>query len=427
MVLNQHALTDFNIPDLTMTNATKIRKCWHQDYPESKDIIPPGAKRGDDESQIMPNGARYDPCQDGTDFSGFEGYAGYKPGPGTGRGAAARGRGSAGGRTAPSSSAGGRGGYPMSASPMSERPIQPMQPKAPQRPQAVTVHLEEMRAALDCVAERANLNRQDIYVWIKDVISDDVWKPLWDSFTTDLMRQSQGAPPSSRAPPPGPARGPDYPPSPTRGPDYASQRLSGKGGPPVPDYASRGPPPQEYSNPRYDRQDYAPQDDELSALPELQSRLNRHRPPQQNDMDYFDDSVSCAPSHKSEAETMVSNAMSAWLQQEATAGAKLTPFELANWLRTLPKERLDGDMLKAVARHVLDNEVDETQFEKAVAAQKLGAMGAEDPRQQRILERYFKQRQTEAVMAETAKVTGALNNQLRAQCDAAWSSRRVDC
>merc|ERR1712032_652645 len=112
-----------------------------------------------------------------------------------------------------------------------------------------------------------------------------------------------------------------------------------------------------------------------------------------------DDSVSQAPTRRSDAGSMASNAMSAWLGEDIPRGAGLTPFELADWLRTLPKDRLDGETLKAVARHVLDREIDEEQFGTAVAAGALGTMGVLDPRQQKVLERYFKQIQTEAVMA----------------------------
>merc|ERR1712093_832085 len=116
---------------------------------------------------------------------------------------------------------------------------------------------------------------------------------------------------------------------------------------------------------------------------------------------------------------MASNAMSAWLGQDIVRGAGFTPFELADWLRTLPKDRLEIESLKAVARYVLDAQMDEEQFEAAIAAGKLGTMGIPDRRQQQVLERYFKQRKTEAVMAETAKQTGALYRQLSIQHAAA--------
>merc|ERR1719253_2471977 len=81
-----------------------------------------------------------------------------------------------------------------------------------------------------------------------------------------------------------------------------------------------------------------------------------------------DDLHSQAETLRSEAESMHSAAMSAWLGEDMAKGKTLNPFELANWLRTLPKDRLEGDTLKAVARHVLDNDLDEEQLGTLVAA-----------------------------------------------------------
>ncbi len=50
IILNQHALTTFNLPDITLAMATKVRKCWHRDFPESLKIQPPQASQ--DESGI---------------------------------------------------------------------------------------------------------------------------------------------------------------------------------------------------------------------------------------------------------------------------------------------------------------------------------------------------------------------------------------
>jgi hypothetical protein len=110
---------------------------------------------------------------------------------------------------------------------------------------------------------------------------------------------------------------------------------------------------------------------------------------------------------------MASEAMSAWLDNGCARGSKLSPFELANWLRMLPKDRIDGETLKSVARHILDEEMDEEAFEKLVNDGGLINIGVPDQRQAKVLERYFKQRQTEALMAETARQTGALNSIFR--------------
>jgi len=126
-----------------------------------------------------------------------------------------------------------------------------------------------------------------------------------------------------------------------------------------------------------------------------------------------DDLHSQAPTLRSEAETMASEAMSAWLENGCVRGSKLSPFELANWLRMLPKDRIDGDTLKVVARHILNQEMDEEAFETLINDGGLVDIGVPDQRQAKVLERYFKQRQTEALMAETAKHTGALNSTFR--------------
>eukprot|EP00928_Gymnodinium_smaydae_P079835 TRINITY_DN63670_c0_g1_i1.p1 TRINITY_DN63670_c0_g1~~TRINITY_DN63670_c0_g1_i1.p1 ORF type:complete len:554 (+),score=59.85 TRINITY_DN63670_c0_g1_i1:230-1663(+) len=454
MILNQHALSDFDLPDLKLSMATKIRKCWHQDFPESLQIKVPGAPQPD-ESQIMPNGQRYDPCQDGFDYSGMEGYAGYKPGPGTGRGA---GR----GRSAGTSLVGGysaRGHEPSSYSGM------PMSSPRPVAAKSASIPLEHVRAALDCIAERADLNRQDVYLWVHDVMPDEIWQQLWDSYSADLVRQRTHASAISRntngvkgsghgntrsnvsgegypSRPQSNGREErtapsyhgredlnvsfddrvqnygredhayasqygrdDYPPS--RGPhsargDYAAAPHSARQ-----DYVAG---PRSQSRPCYDRDDYGPEDDELSQLPELKSRLQR-----QFGTSDRDDSQSIAPSYCSQAESMTSNAISAWLGTDMARGAMLTPVELADWLRTLPRDRLEDESLKGLARHVLDAQLDEEQFEAMLAEGRLSSMGITDVRQQKVIERYFRQRQKEAVMAETAKQTGALNRHLSVQ------------
>jgi len=178
-------------------------------------------------------------------------------------------------------------------------------------------------------------------------------------------------------------------------------------------------------------QDFHSPQDELAHLPELRSslRLGQQQPvpdfqsfersfrPGQ-DFQCDDDVRSQAETLRSEAETMVSDSMSQWLGTTTANRARLSPFELANWLRMLPKDRLDGDMLKVVARQVLDKEIDEDALEDIIAKGGFASLGVTDQRQAKVLERYFKQRQEEAAMKEAAIQTGALNRQFNAKLEA---------
>jgi hypothetical protein len=384
MILNQHGcLTDFNLPDLTMATVTKVRKCWHRDFPDSVSIQ---AVRSSQESAHEDNkfgSGRYDPCQDGCDYSAFQDYAGYKSGR-VGR---------------------GRGGMNSGSSNVTMS----VKKASPQRAaQGVTVQLEVLRAALDCVAERANLNRQDMYLWVHDVIPDEVWHPLWDSLTSDLVREGRSAPGHARS---------------SHG--VVRHQANTESPPPTSLPRMDGTPPLRHSprvTPQASPCEYEEESprDELASLPELRSRLDGHKQGapvwgslDRQDFHRDDDLHSQAPTLRSEAETMASEAMSAWLENGCVRGSKLSPFELANWLRMLPKDRIDGDTLKVVARHILNQEMDEEAFETLINDGGLVDIGVPDQRQAKVLERYFKQRQTEALMAETAKHTGALNSTFR--------------
>merc|ERR1712045_77205 len=85
---------------------------------------------------------------------------------------------------------------------------------------------------------------------------------------------------------------------------------------------------QEYSTQGYGRHDYAAQDDELSQLPELRSRLQQKSVSSNQscapDLQY--DKLSVTPSNYSEAESMARSAMSAWLGTDAGRGAWLSPI-----------------------------------------------------------------------------------------------------
>lgn len=400
MILNGHALIDFEIPDLTLAMATKIRKCWHADFPASVSIKHQSSVRGSDAGQ------RHDPCQDGADYSGYEGYAGYKTGPGTGTRAKSR------------DSPDRRGGDSRRNVPIYKGSQTARNPKP-----SVTITLELMRAALDSVAERAQIHRQEMYLGLRDVIPDEVWSPLWESYTSDLVRErhintqgngdlrgTQTLKPSSLSPQKShPAvLSPGRPTSAREG--YTGQNHQDRS------YGAHGNSSHENS----------PQD-ELAHLPEMRARLGgqRQQAPQapsprmdQDDVQSDDDDLrSQAQTLRSEAGTIANAAVSAWLGQSQVSTQSLCPFDLANWLRTLPKDRLDSDTLKLIGKHVVDNNMDEDEFGVALAGG-LAKFGVSDQRQVQILQRYFKQRQSEAHMAEAAKVEGKMNRQFNAKLEA---------
>jgi len=392
MVLNGHALADFNLPDVSLAMATKIRKCWHADFPESVGIKAPGSVCREDQSQ------RHDACQDGADYSGYEGYAGYKPGPGTG--CSGVNQGSADDREAVS----GHSAHPALASMKSSKRTLPM----------VTLSLDMMRAALDSVAERADLHRQDMYLGLRDVLPDEVWEPLWASYTSDLVREqmmdkaaqrsvdlrrSAKAPRTSDKSSALLVKNPCHAPSAPE--DYVPRRVEDHG---------------------KSTQDSNPQD-ELAHLPELRSRLEGPRECasdrqalDQQDAPCDDDLQSNADTLRSEAQTIASDALSHWLGKAGVSRATLSPFEIAHWLRTLPKDRLKADTLKAIAKQVLDKDMDEDAFGAAIATG-LDSFGLSDQRQGIVLQRYFKQKQNEAAMAEAAKQEGALIRKFNAKLE----------
>jgi len=275
----------------------------------------------------------------------------------------------------------------------------------------VTITLEVMRAALDSVAERADLNRQDMYLGLRDVIPDEVWKPIWESYTHDLVQERHLDPHCNRD---------------LHGATKTLQSpQKSSAGVQAPVNKSTHAPPQSRLGDAYgSRSQEIPLQDELAHFPELRSRLGGQQqrgpdsPSPERSFERDDDLHSQAQTLRSEAGTIANDAMSHWLGQATATSQALSPFELANWLRMLPKDRLEGDTLKSVARHVLDNNLDEDEFGAAIAADRLASLGVSDKRQAQILERYFKQRQSEAAMAEAAKQEGALNRQFNAKLEA---------
>jgi hypothetical protein len=405
MVLNGHALGDFNLPDVSQAMATKIRKCWHADFPESVSIKATVSAAAEDHQ-------RHDPRQDGVDYCGYEGYAGFKPGPGAGRNAvdnsAKLSRSWAGSREADA---------------VSSRQAVSATMKSPKRtlPQ-VTFSLDVMRAALDSVAERADLNRQEMYLGLRDVIPDEVWDPLWASYTVDLARELHNEGQHLMDMQRSEKRRKSSPMLVKKPTDSASTHQ---------DYV-----PQQLETTFKSAQSADPQNpqDDLANLPELRTRLERKHTPHGQALDQtllpgamtntMDRIVECdeelqsnAETLRSEAQTMASDAMSHWLGKDSVSRATLSPFEIATWLRMLPKDRLKEDTLKTIAKQVIDKHMDEEEFRAAIAAG-LDSFGISDQRQAAVLQRYFKQKQNEAAMAEAAKQEGALIRKFNAKLEA---------
>merc|ERR1712217_572270 len=104
---------------------------------------------------------------------------------------------------------------------------------------------------------------------------------------------------------------------------------------------------------------------------------------------------------RSEAESLASQAMSAWLEGENVP--QLSPLELADWLRLLPSHKISPETKKAVARRVLEQEMDGQDFQEIVRGNGWTALNISDEREAAALSRLFKQKQREATMAEAAR------------------------
>jgi len=305
-----------------------------------------------------------------------------------------------------------------------------------------------MRAALDSVAELADLSRQDMYLGLRDVIPDEVWEPLWASYTSDLVREvkndRQGSMDSRRGAKTLRTRAKSSPRL-VKKPCHSPAALDSV--PEAPELRTRA--EEQWIRSIPELAHLCEQDkhsdsgaETLSRFPELRSRVQG---PQESSLPHLDSRALNQPDYqswdktshpgqcdeelqsnadtiRSEAETMVSDAMSHWLGNDAVSRTALSPFEIAHWLRTLPKDRLKEDTLKVVAKHVLDKNIDEAGFAAAIEAG-IESFGLSDQRQGIVLQRYFKQKQNEAAMAEAAKQEGALNRKFNAKLEAkSWEA-----
>mmetsp|Transcript_43044 Transcript_43044/g.98991 ORF Transcript_43044/g.98991 Transcript_43044/m.98991 type:complete len:614 (+) Transcript_43044:62-1903(+) len=124
-------------------------------------------------------------------------------------------------------------------------------------------------------------------------------------------------------------------------------------------------------------------------------------------------SVRSMPADRSETESQMaaSEAMAAWLDVESEAPCML-PLDLAEWLRTLPKERISDEARKFVASRVLKDKIDGDRFGELLADGRFEELDIEDDRVAATLSKFFKNKQREETMAEAARTTGAINRAL---------------
>lgn len=88
-----------------------------------------------------------------------------------------------------------------------------------------------------------------------------------------------------------------------------------------------------------------------------------------------------------------------------------TSSELANWVRLLPSSKVSESTKKAIARNVLERDIDGLRFDDIVSGARWSEIGVSDVRETASLTRLFKQKQQETKMAEAAKETGRINRQ----------------
>jgi len=332
-LVNQHALGDLPIQGFTLAMAQKVRRCWHTDFPASATV------------QAMA-------CQE------------QRP-----------------------------PGSPMPCAAMERRDEVHISQVPPLKPTLVSIPkqsggfhldstLELLRASLDCVAERAGLDRQEVYLWVHNAIPNEVWQPLWDSVTADMLGNHYGV---ASGPPPS-ARSAVVPPRRTAA---ARPRSAGA--------VERGTPAGGYWDPA------------LSTPPATARSVAGY---------------SAAYTERSDAASAQSQAVAAWLDGESGSVASLTPLELAEWLRMLPPGKVGQETKKNVARRVLEQQLDGQDFQEIIDGNRWREISVHDEREISSITRLFRQKQRETVMAEAAREAGKLNRNIQKQ---GMKGERINC
>lgn len=273
-----------------------------------------------------------------------------------------------------------------------------------------------LRASLDTVAERAGLDRQQVYLWVNNVLPSDIWQPLWDSVTTDLLSR-QGSPPSlsgtSGAGTPGTGS-----PRPFRpGSDYLEHR------PPL------RPPQDEWNRtddlPRadlrsavYGSRDYQEvplHDDRQRGSPGMRSHDGYSSGAladewQREDVRLGALSVRSSGTHTPGGHSQVGGsqsrdqAMAAWLGMDGGGCPEMSTMELVEWVKALPPTKLPEDTKKAVARILISRQMTAQMFDEIVSgSDRWSELGVRDKSQQASIARFFKQKKHEVLMAVAAR------------------------
>jgi len=342
LLVNQHELVNLSVPEMTLALANKVRKCWHRDYPKSTLIRPavPGQRRP----------SPTDTCEDELWSQRQRQCHGSLPGSGCANGSQRHSLGASPGSARTANSIG-------APQPRCDSASAPSAPGVGRR--AGSQQVELLRAALDCVAERASLDRHEMYLWVHSVIPNEIWQPLWDGVTADLLRQQHEQPQEVRL---------------TAKRCIQERRLA------------QAPAPFHIAGQQRGQQ----------------QRLGGWSP------ERFDqDSTRSGPSEgsfvRSEAETSGTQAMPAWLEI-ASAVPCLRPLELAEWLRTLPSGEMTDEDRKPVARRVLDDEIDGRRFAELLQEGRWDELGIADARGGNALLRLFRMQQQGATLQEASKV-----------------------
>jgi len=147
VLIHQNKLSCLGVKGLELNDMHKVRKCWHQDFPASTSVR--------DQAFTPPQSARsHEPTSSAT-------------------------------ARRPIGSFGSGSTYAVGAA--DEGPPRSARQWGPAEGHVV----EHLRAALDLVAERGGHERQEVYLWVHEVLPNEVWQPLWDAVTADMLREQQ--------------------------------------------------------------------------------------------------------------------------------------------------------------------------------------------------------------------------------------------
>lgn len=118
------------------------------------------------------------------------------------------------------------------------------------------------------------------------------------------------------------------------------------------------------------------------------------------------------PTPTDDSDQSVSREDRSELDTDRTTVPCLRPLELAEWLRTLPSGKLAEEARKAVARRVLDEDIDGLRFEQLLEEGSWESLGVADEREGHVLYRFFRTKQHETMQAEAARSSAAMNRSL---------------